>query len=516
MATPFFIPFLLRLCGPRNDIVTLMAVLNVYMATLYSFIRLKGRPKGTFLSMFSKNETILPLCLIKYLDAKFRYVQLKDETRTFYYDYKDKGKEFNRSVEMECWLVSFSSRIKRHWSYYLVTTISIDKSFAKKGTIEFGQKEFCSAQDLVHLKKAFYGDDENKEDYKGLFYYDNGSKRDIKTWLDRTVEGITGKNPKGHYGRHYLMDICGVNLWQDKPFCWQRRETKEYSHASLKVAFSKAYYTPTAKPYEKVIENYKEFVYGLIYGNENNTVIPPVTLDETLDDSFSNNLSERIFAGHKTEVFLHTHHPYPWKKENTGKKKEINNEPLKNQNVFDIFIVMEAKNRLKHIESTLRQGSPSSIKDALASISAYLSSNPYHLGEYTKRILMLYRKLGVNHLLKSVKEQGNFLADARKIEMENRLNYRVYALTAVTVLIGIFGLIVSIICCNTCDEQSYLSSNMSNLVLDSTCGLVGCCAIVGVLLGLVLAASVIVSCVYQVMSYYKLKDIEGEIRNLQK
>ena len=205
-----------------------------------------------------------------------------------------------------------------------------------------------------------------------------------------------------------------------------------------------------------------------------------------------------------------------WKKENKDKKKEFNEEPLKNQNVFDIFIVMEAKYRLKHIEKTLRQGNPSSIKDALASISAYLNSNPYHLGEYNKRILMLYRKLGVNHLLQSVKDQGNLLADARKIEMENRLNYRVYALTAVTVLIGIFGLIVSILCCNTCDDQSNHLSNMSNYVLDSTCGLTGCCTIIGVLLGLVLAASVIVTCVYQVKSYYKLKDIEEEIRNLQK
>ena len=492
-----------------------MAVLNVYMATMYSFIRLKGRPKENYLSMFS-NESIMPLCLIKYLDAKYKYVRLKDETKTFYYDYKDKGEEINRSVEMEFWLVSFSSRIKRHWSYYLVTTIRIDKSFAKKGTIEFGQKEFCSAQDLVHLKKAFYGDNVNEKDYKGLFYYENGNKCDIKTWLDRTIEKITGKNPKGHYGRHYLMDICGVNLWQDKPFCWQRRKTKKYGHESLKIAFSKAYYSPLAKPYEKVIEDYKEFVYGLIYGNENNTVIPIGTLDESLDDSFSNNLSERIFAGHKTEVFLHTHHPYPWKKENKDKKKEFNEEPLKNQNVFDIFIVMEAKYRLKHIEKTLRQDSPSSIKDALASISAYLNSNPYHLGEYNKRILMLYRKLGVNHLLQSVKEQGNLLAE---IEMESRLNYRVLALTAVTVFIGLLGLIVSILCCNTCEDQSNYSSNISdmcNCVLDSTCGLAGCCAIVGVLLGLVLAASVIVSCVYQVKSFYKLKDIEGEIKNLQK
>lgn len=492
-----------------------MAVLNVYMATMYSFIRLKERPKGEYVSRLSMAKSVEPLRLIKYLDAGFKYVRIGDRASTFYYKYKLTGKEIERQVDMRCWLVSFSSKIKRHGSYYLVTTIGIDKSFAKEDKKVFGRGEFCTARDIVHLKKAYYGVDKDEVE-KGLYYYDKGEKFGIKDWLNHTIEDITDKNPNGHYGRHYIVDVCGVNLWHNKPFFWQRLGTEVYSHVGLRDAFSRAYYSPKAKPYEEVIGDYQKFIYGLLYGNENNVALPSDTINEALDDSFSNNLSERIFAGHKTEVFLHTHHPYPWKKEHKTKKKNVNKDPLKDQLLFDMFIVMEAKYRLKHIESTLRQGHPSSIKDALASISAYLNSNPYHLGEYNKRILMLYRKLGVNHLLQSVKEQGNLLADARNIEMENRLNYRVLTLTAVTVFIGILGLTVSILCCNTCSEQSNNLSDMCNCVLDSTVGLVGCCAIIGVLLVLVLAASVIVTCVYQVKSYYKLKDIEGEIKKLQK
>ena len=493
-----------------------MTVLNVYMANMYSFIRLKRRPKGEYVSKLSMTKSVEPLRLIKYLDAEFKYVRIGDEATTFYYKYESSGKEIEREVDMKCWLVSFSSKIKKNGSYYLVTTIGINKSFAKKDKKVFGREELCTARDLVHLKKAYYGVDKDEEVDKGLYYYNNGNKLGIKDWLNQIIENVTGKNPNGHYGRHYIMDVCGVNLWHNKPFFWQRRIPKVYNHDSLTDAFSKAYYSPKAKPYEKVIGDYQKFVYGLIYGNENNAALPSGTIREALDDSFSNNLSERIFAGHKTEVFLHTHHPYSWKKEHKNKEKKVKEEPMKDQLVFDMFIVMEAKYKLKHIESTLRQGSPSNIKDALASISAYLNSNPYHLGEYNKRILMLYRKLGVNHLLQSVKEQGNFLADARNIEMEYRLNSRVLALTAVTVFIGILGLIVSILCCNTCSEQSNNLSDMYNCVLDSTVGLAGCCAIIGVLLGLVLAACVIVSCVYQVMAFFKLKDIEGEIKNLQK
>lgn len=44
----------------------------------------------------------------------------------------------------------------------------------------------------------------------------------------------------------------------------------------------------------------------------------------------------------------------------------------------------------------------------------------------------------------------------------------------------------------------------------------GCCAVVGCLLFIVLAASIITMAVYQVKSFYKLKDIEGEIKKLDK
>lgn len=114
---------------------------------------------------------------------------------------------------------------------------------------------------------------------------------------------------------------------------------------------------------------------------------------------------------------------------------------------------MDAKKRLKRIEKTLCLGTPSSIKDALASISGYLNTNPYHLGEYSMRISMLYRTLGVRDLFQSVKEQGELLADARKIEMENRLNSLVIVLTIITLIVGILTLVVNILCCNNCVDN---------------------------------------------------------------
>ena len=450
-------------------------------------------------------SVVEPDRLLKYTAAQFCVKELKDEGGDFYYEYNIAGTEVVRKVELRAWLYKFSSVINQKWRYYLVTTISIDKTFGNKDEnpqFPFGLSNICTAQDIAQLKKAVYGGEDH-----GLYYFDGRKKHHLHYYLNHLVEKITGKDPHGKYGRHYIVDICGVDIWKNQYIGNYEQLTKQ---------FSKEYYSTERESFDKIIENYRELVYGLFFGNENNEVIPEDALQKTLRSSFSNNKTERLFAYHKTIVFLHTHHPYPWKPEHVGKQKKLNENVQNDKIVFDAFLVMEARLKLKSIGCTLRLGQPQNIKDALASISSYLATNPYRLGEYGQRGKMLYRNMGIIELLNSIRVQGNLLSDAKEIENNEKLNRRVYVLTAITASVGILSLIVSILCCNMCSNQSNNLSDMCNCFLDSTCGLAGCCAIVGVLLGLVLAASVIVSCVYQVMSYFKLKNIEREIKNLQK
>lgn len=57
---------------------------------------------------------------------------------------------------------------------------------------------------------------------------------------------------------------------------------------------------------------------------------------------------------------------------------------------------------------------------------------------------------------------------------------------------------------------------MSNCLFGSAEYQGNCCAVVECLLFIVLAASIVTMAVYQVKSFYKLKDIEGEINNQNK
>jgi hypothetical protein len=175
----------------------------------------------------------------------------------------------------------------------------------------------------------------------------------------------------------------------------------------------------------------------------------------------SNNKSEKLFAGHKTMVYLHTHHPYQWEPEKENKTKSINSDIDSisgNFLLYDICLVMEAKFKLKSIQENLSKEHPSDIKGALSEMSGYLNVNPYHLGEYGRRTKYIYRIMGVKDLWGTVLTQGNLSSSAREIELNEHLSHRVFALTAITVVIGALSLMVSILCCN----YSNNSSDMSN------------------------------------------------------
>jgi len=474
---------------------------NIFIATLYSFIPLEGKPKGEYKELMRGANVVEPDRLLKYTAAKFCVKELKDEGGDFYYEYNIAGTKVKRRVQLRAWLYKFSSVINQKGRYYLVTTISIDKSFGNKDEISqfpFSLSSICTAQDISQLKKAVYGGADH-----GIYYFDGSKKHHMHYYLNHLVEKITGKNPHGKYGRHYIVDICSVGVSKNQSI-------GSYKH--LTDLFSKEYYSTNRKSLDEVVKNYRELVYGLFFGNENNEVIPEDALQKTLRSSFSNNKTERLFAYHKTIVFLHTHHPYPWKPEHVGKQKVLNENVQNDKIVFDAFLVMEARLKLKSFGRALRIGEPQNIKDALASISSYLATNPYRLGEYGQRGKMLYRNMGIIELLNSIKVQGNLLSDAKEIENNEKLNGRVYVLTAITVVVGVMSLIVSILCCNTSGDNSKTISDMCNCIPESAGCIGSCCAVVGVLLGLVLAASIIVMAVYQVKSFYKLKDIWEELK----
>ena len=448
---------------------------TIFQASLHVFVPLMHIKKEWKTEFINNRQQIFPDSKIRNTEAKLWYWELKGKEQDFSYRCcpKKKGDEINRRITLRLFLVQFvSSQLNPKGRYHLVLGTGIDKNFSD-GTA-------CEDKDLIYLKKAFY----EKGD-SGLCS-PTGCVPYFHEWLNALVGQFSGCKTNGHFNRHYVVNI-----------------------KATKGDFDKDYYEDEPERYEKVINGADKLAYALLYGNDNTEVVPDETIQETFKNTFTNNFTQKMFAGNKTIVFFKTH---------SDAKcccKEYREPPFDSNfgtalNVFDICFVMEAKFKLKSIQKMMQGHHPFRIRRALASISDYLNVNPFHLAEIKKRTDYLYEALGVNALLQTVKEQGVLISESSTAQLSYKLNTKVKWLTFLTVILAALQLLVTSLCCN----GSNSSSNMCNYSFGDTEFQGGFCVVIGCLLFIVLVASVITMAIYQVKSFYKLKDIEDGVKKL--
>lgn len=453
---------------------------TIFQASLHVFVPLKQIRKAWKEDFANNSLQVVPDQRIRNTEAELWYWELQGRDQGFSYRYcvvqKGSGEKevLSRQVTLRLFLVKFiSKQLNPEGRYYLVIGTGIDKNFSD-GTP-------CNDKDLIYLKKAFYerGD-------AGL-HCQNVDATNFHDWLNSLVEQIGGYNPKDHFNRHYVANI-----------------------KAAKGDFDYEYNEGEPKRYEEVIDDADRFAYALLYGNDNIDVVPDKTIEEAFRHTFTNNISQKMFAANKTIVFFKTHSD-PHCCYNDDKEPAFDANFGTALNVFDILFVIEAKFKLKEIQKMVQGFHPFLTKKVLASISGYMNVNPFHLAEIKKRTDYLYEALGVNALFQTVKAQGMLQSESSTAQLTHKLNTKVFWLTVLTVLLAALQLLVSILCCNNPNN----SSDMCNCFFGGTEFQGGCCAVVGCLLFIVLAASIINMAVYQVKSFYKLKDIENEIKQLQ-
>ena len=163
--------------------------------------------------MMMRATAVEPERLIRYTAARYCVEELKDEGGDFYYKYNVGSHVTERKVQMRVWLYKFNSVIYPIGRYYLVTTISIDRAFGdedEKPQFPLGLQNICTSQDIAQLKKAAYGGEDT-----GLYYRDGNKQHYLHYYLNHLIKTITGRDPKGRYGRHYLVDVYGVDISQN-------------------------------------------------------------------------------------------------------------------------------------------------------------------------------------------------------------------------------------------------------------------------------------------------------------
>lgn len=361
-----------------------------------------------------------------HLKATCRYVALSDFNRPFSFEYIHNGQKFTRTVQMEVFLLEFVPIYYgvNKKQYYLVVGTQVDKVFGDSESETFDEGNLCTAQDLVEMKKAFYGE----------FFYNDGSQRvRLYEWLDDKLKKITGQNYEGHYGRHYVVDVLATRGVVDSD-----------SRAALTALFSEAYYRRNPDAIQHTFPHIDQLAYGLLFGNNNYDKVPSLQLNRVLGDGFSNNHTEITYAGNSTIVFIKSHTPYGWCPEHQDKQKTLDCDFKSVQNIYEICFVLDAKRRLGAIEKSMRVNNASRIKQALSDMTGFLSKNPLRMGEMDWKMRYLYDHLAITDKFKTLSKMGELSSDAINIRESSKLNHLIVMLTVLTVVFSFIQILLTL------------------------------------------------------------------------
>ena len=319
---------------------------NIFKSSFYSFVPL-NKLESEWLAFFKTHQDhVVPDSRIRNVDGTLYYCEIENEQIEVFFNYcfcHDGTKESkHREVSLRVFLIKFISPLNPTGSFYLTIGTGIDKVFK-----DADGDELCDRYDLISLKKAFYERGE-----RGVQVIQSNGKVPFHDWLNSLVKKLTGKDPNGRYGRHYVINIQAVAANNSIP--------KEFNHL---------FYDHNIKSYKEIITDADKLAYALLYGNDKICVVPDETIAKAFRNLFSNNMTQQLYAGNKTIVFFETHDTEKCVS-NTPIEKPLDINIVNAPNIFEICFVMEAKRRLKKIQKLMNLEHPSKTREVLASISA--------------------------------------------------------------------------------------------------------------------------------------------------
>lgn len=403
---------------------------DIYIASIYVFIPLPGltcQYRKDFASM--KNHIDMPRYM-HFVQAHCGYAPLPFSHKFFF----ERTDSTSQMVHLKSYLLFFSATGNNaDGHYYLAIGTTVDKVFEET---EVTESSLCTAEDVLSLKRCFY-----KENPDGFFYPSKEPTIFFRCWMKDILNQITTGTKGTCPEHHYVVDIQKTMI-----------ETLPTNKRELDVAFNNAYHKDRILDEKNWDLKYNPFIYGLLFGNDNYGRVPHKQIEKTLKSGFSNNITERIYGGNGTIVFLRTHfafsrinsNPLHIARGEASQRVVVSQSLLDIHAIFDICSVMDAKWQLIEIQQSYTLGDASNIKEALSKMTSYINNSLFHLCELDEKMRYLYEVLDVNHRFEQVQKTGNLYSEVLALRQNQWTNRWILILTFATSLIGIIQIAISL------------------------------------------------------------------------
>jgi len=419
---------------------------NVYMVSLAFPIPLQ-KVKMRYRRLHKK-EQVLATPFILYPNATCKCWELEDwfcthpiSKNTFYFKSYFNGVDYiTREINVKPWLMKLS--LGHYCQYLLVLTISIDKVFGTK--TEYTINDFCTEFDIINLKKAVFENGEN-----GPFENNNLDGMHLSDWVQLVLKEIEGKERRDAKLSYSIIDICTqridvtsahnefdkiTKLFTSK-YYQKSNSVLDYLEQNITLLGDNGITKPSSIPE-------KNFVYGLLYANDNFMMVNSDTVEKTLGSYYSNNRVEKYWADDECIVHIKTNSPYYCSKKQNDQKltgelsKELSTLP-------DMGMLIFMKRRMQKFLSEHRCLSPQQIEDERGALANLFCNKLFNQTEMDKRMDYFIKGFRLRRTFEEIQRIANSTGNSKKLFSLTRTNFWTLFIATITLVATIIGIIVS-------------------------------------------------------------------------
>ena len=410
---------------------------NIFMASMYFFVpinKVKHLDKHRIfhpIECTSQFQSVSSIC---------EYCEIEEKHQDFYFNSSiTTNIKRERLIKLKVYIFRYkpiATDKKSHPKHFLVIGTGIDKLFEGYNT-PINTNDYCDCTDLVMLKQSFYSKHNKSNKYSGLYYPQNDSTIFHREWLNKLVHDFDSEASAVIKFDASITDIRTVALTASQNIS---------DKAKLQAVFEYCYVNSPCLSYNKALDvDVDRLAYGILVGNENFANLPDDFVTSFKRDSYSNNLSERIFAASNSLLYIRTHHPYLDIKKDVISNLSMTIKDLDERTVYELCHSLYIKEELIAIRNQVNMKSKSEIvKEASDKLAYLLNLQLFNFHEADSRANILWGGLGITKLSQETDQYVTRYLTNNRFAYSKKQNRWMGCLTVVTIVIGFLALIVTL------------------------------------------------------------------------
>lgn len=424
-------------------------VQNVYMTSLAFLIPLQKVKTRYRRLRIQKHHLDMPFIL--YPNAECKYWHLEKwlcahsiSDKKFYFNSYFNGVDsIVREIEVRPWLMELNLGRKQNIQYYIVLTIAVDKVFGNKNN--YTTNDFCTEFDIVNLKKAIFDNGDNgpfeNEDLKGMRFSE---------WVLSIINEIEGNRRKEIQPTNSIVEICTqqINITANNNTDKINKDfTTNYYHGTKDSSIEDylkqniILYDKTGKP-TITSTSERNFVYGLLYANDNFMMTHTDTVENVLESYYSNNKVEKYWADDESIVHIKTGSPY-YHSKNQDIQKLSGNLNKDFTTLLEMGMLIYIKRRMQVFLAEHNRMSLQEIEYERGSLASLFYSKLFNQTEMDNRMDYFIKGFRLSRMFKEALNITNSTGNSKRLLSLKHINFWTLFIGVSTLIATIIGIIVS-------------------------------------------------------------------------